>query len=143
MGQISSAQVTCFRGFLEAHFDLAAAVLDVAGGRGDLAGQLANLHGTDAVVLDPRPQNSARLRRKWAQVVLECLGEHEVDIGKALARAAEAAETAEEDGRLALALATLRPVAVDAALAESPEAVARLKGLEAAWREPKLHLTPS
>ena len=45
---------------------LRGAVLDVAGGRGDLAFELRNLNGVEAVVVDPRPGNCRPLHRKFA-----------------------------------------------------------------------------
>eukprot|EP00930_Biecheleria_cincta_P039140 TRINITY_DN26928_c0_g1_i1.p1 TRINITY_DN26928_c0_g1~~TRINITY_DN26928_c0_g1_i1.p1 ORF type:complete len:317 (+),score=51.37 TRINITY_DN26928_c0_g1_i1:47-997(+) len=128
---------TSFRIFLEEQFDLSqiASVLDVAGGRGDLSGQLVNLYDISAVVLDPRPLRTARLRRCWAQVVLGEYGMHEVDIGRSLARAAEAQSVSA--ARLAMALAVLRPAALNAAHAAAPQAVAALEKVPAEWHEPQ------
>lgn len=130
----SKDRSTCFRRFLEDHFDISS-VLDVAGGRGDLSGQLVNLHKSDSVVLDPRPLRTARLQRCWAQVVLGIHGMHEVDIGRSLAKAAE--EGSIPPAQLAMALAVLRPAAENAAMDAAPLAIEALRRMEVRWQEPR------
>ncbi len=60
-----------FRRFLHRVYGadvLGGVVVDVAGGIGSLGFELANLHGADVTVVDPRPPSYGRILFKWSKL---------------------------------------------------------------------------